>query len=120
MWIQVALPLLGFLVLSLFLNLNGTISVDDVIGNIGLSPFLFILFILGIATTVLTGVLAASYSSRKRWVRIAALVVEGFMILDGGYGFVSGASLGSLLNLVLAGVVVFQLSRPVAVAWFDR
>ena len=62
---------------------NDAISIDDV----GL--LLPTLLILGIMTTVLIGVLAASYPSRKRWVRIAALVVEGLIILDEGYGIVS-------------------------------
>jgi hypothetical protein len=112
MWIQVAIPLLGFVVLFIFF-LGGSTG----IGGLGILPFVLI---LSLAITVLVGVLAASCTSRKRWVRITALVIESLMILEEGYGLVTGPSFNGLISLTLAVVVVVQLSRPVASAWFDR
>ena len=67
MWIQVAIPLIGFVVLFIFF-LGGSTS----IGGLGILSFVLI---LSLAITVLIGVLAASYPSRKRWVRITVLVI---------------------------------------------
>ncbi|MEU4835048.1 hypothetical protein [Streptosporangium sp. NPDC023615] len=110
MWIQMAMPLLGFAVLLIFLG--GTID----IGDAGRLPLL----VLGVGVTVLIGVLAACCRTRRKWVRITAFAVEGLVILEEGYAFVAGSSVNGLISLFLAVVVVFQLSRPAASAWFDR
>ncbi|GAA3818271.1 hypothetical protein GCM10022226_43530 [Sphaerisporangium flaviroseum] len=110
MWVQVALSLLALVLLGFALT-----SAIDLSGG-----GLLLLLGLGIVTTILLGVLAARYPSRRRWVRITAFVVEGLLILDWGYNVASDFTVTSLFNVILPVIVVILLSRPAASAWFDR
>ncbi|GIG81567.1 hypothetical protein Pka01_46940 [Planotetraspora kaengkrachanensis] len=103
MWTQLAISLLGLWGLVNTASLRFSVAT-----------------LIAIVSTAVVGVLAAGYHSRKKWVRVAALVIEGLVILDHGYGLMFDFNLISLLYLILAVIVVVRLSRSAAAAWFNR
>jgi hypothetical protein len=85
----------------------------------GLSGALTVLVMLNLAWGFIIVGVAFNFSSRKRWVRIAAMVVEGIIVLNGVITLLGGGNaIGSLIGLLLAVLVLYQLIRPAARVWF--
>ncbi|MDP9867150.1 MULTISPECIES: hypothetical protein [Streptosporangium] len=113
MWIQAALATLELLSFLAALVLSGM-------------PGLWVLpwpFYVVVASVLLMSPLAAGFGSRRQWVRIAGIATEAILILGSGYSLLApvlGPSIPTLLNLVLAVIVLVKLSGSAATRWFGR
>jgi hypothetical protein len=113
--LQVAFALVGTVAfLGIFLGSNGG----------GGAWLLIAIGGLGIVIMALLGTLLARWLTRKKWVRVTALIVEGIMALSYVYmlALESDLRLASLLNpnVFLPVMVVALLLSPTAGTWFNR
>ncbi|MEU6716912.1 hypothetical protein ABZ897_36085 [Nonomuraea sp. NPDC046802] len=111
MWIQASLGLIGLFLLFVVLG-GAPLSVVD-------GALVFTLLV-STAAIVLPGFLAHRTASRRGWVRVCGLVVEVLQIGVGIWALTGGVSVGRVLSVVLAGIVVAQLCRPSSAMWFNR
>lgn len=105
LFVQGGLIILGILITLALLS-----------GNLGsLSALLLISLAWGfliVGTAIVLG-------RRQKWVRIVALVVEGLIVLNYSLALFNGGNfVPNVLHLTLALVVIYQLTRPEARAWF--
>ncbi len=85
----------------------------------GLSGALTVLVLLNLAWGFIIVGVAFNFATRKRWVRIAAMVVEGIIVFLGVFTLLGGGNtIGGLINLLLAVLVIYLLIRPAARVWF--
>ncbi|GAA2877884.1 hypothetical protein GCM10010517_39580 [Streptosporangium fragile] len=113
MWAQVVLGALGFLLLLGVLLLSGMPGIGALPGVMYLYP----------VAVILVGALSAGFASRRRWVRLAGIGIEGAVILDRGYSLATsavGVNLLVLLDFSLAVIVLTTLSGAAARRWFSR
>ncbi|MET9247122.1 hypothetical protein [Nonomuraea sp. NPDC003709] len=66
------------------------------------------------------GVLAALLDSRRRWIRVTALILEILMILQGGLSMITGPNLGTAVGLTLAVVATRYLAHEETARWLHR
>ncbi|MDF5755571.1 hypothetical protein [Spongiactinospora sp. TRM90649] len=110
MWGQVVLGVLGILIILLALaNIGG-----------GAMATATLLLAVGIISTGVLVALILACKTRRKWVRIAIIVVEALLVLDRAIQLLTGPNIGTLLYLALSIPVIVLLARRDAAAWFDR
>ncbi|SDG32734.1 hypothetical protein SAMN05421505_103202 [Sinosporangium album] len=114
MWVQAGLGVIALLFLIIFLS--------EVPAEADLGPTGLLLFLPTTVTTVLLAVLASAVRSRRKWVRITALVVQGLGLLGPLITTASGESVTvfNLLGMLLPLVVIWMLARSASAEWFNR
>ncbi|SEU33621.1 hypothetical protein [Nonomuraea wenchangensis] len=110
MWVQAGLGAVGLLLL---LTLVGGMEANA-------AGAALLLFAVPLGAILLIGFAAYRMTSRRRWVRVAGLVVESLLVLNGLWSLLGEVSLGTLLNMALAAAVVWLLFTRQSAAWFDR
>ncbi|MEV5413270.1 hypothetical protein AB0K60_31110 [Thermopolyspora sp. NPDC052614] len=103
----------GGLILVIYLILLFLLASQGVAGS------LTVLILLNLAWGFIIVGVAFNFGSGKRWVRIAALIVEGIIVFNAALTLFSGGNVAAtLIGLILAIVVLYQLTRPAARGWF--
>ncbi|MEV4290296.1 hypothetical protein AB0K40_32715 [Nonomuraea bangladeshensis] len=110
MWVQAGLGTVGLLLL---LTLVGGMEADAAGAAV-------LLFAVPVGAILLIGFAASRMTSRRRWVRVAGLVVESLLVLNGLWSLLGEVSVGTLANMALAAAVVWLLFTRQSAAWFDR
>ncbi|MGW0806145.1 hypothetical protein [Nonomuraea sp. NPDC002799] len=111
MWVQVAFGIFG---LYLLFNLYREVALRT-------ADWSMLLYLVpDVVVVALIGVLAVRASSGRKWVRISALVVEGFVLIAYAYPLFEDFTASGLLRLALPVIVIAQLLRAASTAWFAR
>lgn len=58
--------------------------------------------------------------SRRRWIRVTALILETLMIIQGGVSMITGPNLGTAVGLIVAVVAVRYLAHEETARWLHR
>ncbi|MGW6494481.1 hypothetical protein [Nonomuraea angiospora] len=111
----------GWMYVQAFLGIAASVLLVALLAPSGPLPgSVWALIGVSVAFYVGLGVLGGLLDSRRRWIRITALILETLMIIQGGVSMITGPNLGTAVGLIVAVVAARYLAHEETARWLHR